>query len=849
MGITMAQEKRFLFILGAGHDKKQCNHVLDKFKDIDVIYDDHINSLHSYKKNHENDSRDLTVLFLAHGSVNEDKDGNKEHYCDFEVKKTEKTSATIKQIQDFTGTNKIIMASCYAGAIPKTLQKNFQGDDIDVLVFGSSKYKTFVNENIDTLYETKKLLENKECQNTIDLFAKISAYSGQTLHLARIADNEFSSVKRQAREKSQEITSKDKNNEESQLLKQVRESLQKHANEEENPKKANATLEAMHRNQKDRALEWLKSINLNQEKSYKSHTSIIKKLGNILLFSAEYNQLEIFDSVLKEIKNKNYPKSILESKNFIEDTILHCSLANQNTQIVESIFKNLGNSQKLNDLITSKNGSNKTALHLAAANNNPEAIKLIFDELNNPDDIEKLINERDCHGNTAFHYAVFSNNLNSIASILNISQDPKSLVAAKDQDTRTFLHLAAKNKNSEAIKLIFDKLDNPNDIGELINEREHDGSSAFHYIVTFDDTDLTKTFLDKSKNPKKLITAQDQDNRTSLHLAAKNNNSKAIELIFDTLNNPDDIEKLINEIDYDGNTALHYAVLSNDIDSTTSILNRSQDVKKLITIENQDDKNPLHLAVQNKNLEMVKLLLKKLDNQKDIEELISEKNKFGHTVLYQSVKNNNAEMVKELLKNVKDEKIASEIITSKSNKGYTVLHYAAANNSMEILKELLDNLHDTNLIKNLINQEDKDKSTVLHLAVENDNVEMVEYLLEKVNTPDKSPDETKKLIDKQDKSGNSALHIAAIKKCSAEIIEKLLNHGADINLRNKRNDTPEDIAEKRKNSVFIETLDKFKEIKENSLSLSTSGRPPSPILENSSISQDKTQDRNSNRSL
>mmetsp|Transcript_24878 Transcript_24878/g.39964 ORF Transcript_24878/g.39964 Transcript_24878/m.39964 type:complete len:316 (+) Transcript_24878:82-1029(+) len=119
------------------------------------------------------------------------------------------------------------------------------------------------------------------------------------------------------------------------------------------------------------------------------------------------------------------------------------------------------------------------------------------------------------------------------------------------------------------------------------------------------------------------------------------------------------------------------------------------------------------------------------------------------------------------------------------------LFLAAKSNDTKKLKALIESKEDPNL-------EDEDNWTPLHWAVKYRNIEAVELLIEAKTKPNEKND-----------YGQSPLHLAVEKQGgSYEIAKKLLEAGADPNLRDKAHITPYEITILEKNIPMINLLRK-----------------------------------------
>ncbi len=118
------------------------------------------------------------------------------------------------------------------------------------------------------------------------------------------------------------------------------------------------------------------------------------------------------------------------------------------------------------------------------------------------------------------------------------------------------------------------------------------------------------------------------------------------------------------------------------------------------------------------------------------------------------------------------------VLNERNKRGHTPFMLAAAFNSFNIMELLLKKV----AIKNdLLESIDFKGNSVLHLALLNNHENCALFILDKI--------ENEKLINLQNKQGQTALHLAA-KKGFTTVVEILLSKGANIWLQNKQKQTP-----------------------------------------------------------
>ncbi|XP_022163100.1 ankyrin repeat domain-containing protein 27-like [Myzus persicae] len=294
------------------------------------------------------------------------------------------------------------------------------------------------------------------------------------------------------------------------------------------------------------------------------------------------------------------------------------------------------------------------------------------------------------------------------------------------------------------------------------------------------------------------INALDNFSLTPAHYAALRGQQNA--LLF-LLHN-----KALMIGDNEGNTPLHLCC-SNGHDLCVKALlyfMEFSDSKLNINVQNNQGDTPLHLSFKWGYTNVVQILI-----EQDGDPLV--RNRRGQTCFDCAHNSKMVEMFKTNKKNYTErvrrssveitlqQKMIGKIITAISDgdirlvqhylgiddenqnintfvdincsnyKGYTPLHVAAAKGQTNILKMLIGYGADINSLTT------SEQYTALHLAVKNKMTGVIDVLL----------DSKKCNINNQDNSGNSALHYA----CTigdANIITKLLEHGADLGTINKK---------------------------------------------------------------
>lgn len=188
---------------------------------------------------------------------------------------------------------------------------------------------------------------------------------------------------------------------------------------------------------------------------------------------------------------------------------------------------------------------------------------------------------------------------------------------------------------------------------------------------------------------------------------------------------------------------------------------------------------PLHNAAHFGNGEVTRVLL---ENGADV----NAKNAEGNTPLFAAVHQQNAEVTAMLIGKGAD-------VNAKNNYGYAPIRAASRNGNAEILKILIEGGGDVNV-------KDNQGSTPLHVAVDEGDAETVGILID--NGAD---------IDAIGAFGDSPIH-SAVAHRHVIIVEMLVAKGARLTIRDRRGNTPLDIAEQAGDSELIAILKRHRSV-------------------------------------
>ncbi|XP_064626233.1 E3 ubiquitin-protein ligase MIB1-like [Lineus longissimus] len=304
----------------------------------------------------------------------------------------------------------------------------------------------------------------------------------------------------------------------------------------------------------------------------------------------------------------------------------------------------------------------------------------------------------------------------------------------------TALQAASQNGHLEVIKVLMKY-----DVDMEMEDK--DGDRAVHHAAFGDEAGV----IDLLHRGGCDVNARNKRRQTPLHIGVNKGHVSVVKTLLERGGHP-------SLQDSEGDTPLHDAISKKRDDMLALMLEHGAD----ITITNNNGFNALHHAALRGNPSAMRILLSKLPRP--------------------------------------------WIVDEKKDDGYTALHLAALNNHIEVA-ELLVHHGKANLDIQNVNLQ-----TALHLAVERQHTQIVRLLVREncnLNIPDKDGDtplhealrhhtlsQLRQLQDMQD-VGKLLMGLGtpgADKKSSASIACFLAANGADLNIKNKKGQTPLDLC-------------------------------------------------------
>ena len=416
-----------------------------------------------------------------------------------------------------------------------------------------------------------------------------------------------------------------------------------------------------------------------------------------------------------------------------------------------------------------KRESGFTPLHIATSKRNLDMCQMLLEH-------KADVHARDNRGNTPLHLALYDDELEISRILLEYNAE----VNSRNENGSTPLLIASSNGNIDLFRLL------------LVHNADvfvHDngGNTSLHLAAFGGHLEVVRSLLELEAD----VDSLNGQGLTPSQRALDGRHKEYVDVVWLLLNHGADV-KHVKVHEKSGNTLLHFAASEGHLEVARTLLEQKADVDSL----NGEGLAPLHRASEGRHegcLDIVRLLLYHganvnvhdndrntplhfaasyghlevarvlLEHKADVNIL----NMGGLTPLHHTFKRERGDIAWLLLNHGADVKGHDE-------SGNTLLHLAALTGDLELARISLERIADT------INSQNDDGLTALLLALERENLDVAQLLL------DHNAD-----VNVRDKRGNTPLHVAvSTGNGHLDICRILLNRNAEVNSRNHHGSTP-----------------------------------------------------------
>uniref|UniRef100_A0A1B6FN48 Uncharacterized protein n=1 Tax=Cuerna arida TaxID=1464854 RepID=A0A1B6FN48_9HEMI len=377
------------------------------------------------------------------------------------------------------------------------------------------------------------------------------------------------------------------------------------------------------------------------------------------------------------------------------------------------------------------------------------------------------VDERNVKGETALHIAVaYGNSLTGPMAL-----DRGKMIDARYYRGKISVHTdVMKNCRKMVTKLL--------DSGASINLRDNEGNTPLHIAVRMNRYELVEDLLNRGA----IMDIQNNDGQNPLDLAMIHGNlavanklithgmiledKKCRELAFKAISwnsmtllcNLLDRGVAVDTVVVNGETLLHTATKMSHVAIVGTLLDRGANINAV----DNSKRTSLNYALFNFDLPLIHMLIDRGANTN-----ISYEN--GFTPIHAAVRVNSIKLLDKLLLKGWD-------VDVKTKNNDTPLHTAVKNNNLSMVQLLIER-------GAYINSKNYKGNTPLHYAVHFKDLSIIDFLL--VQGAD---------INAANNKRETALHFAANIEHGKDIVERLLNGGANVDAMNIKGQHPFFIA-------------------------------------------------------
>ncbi|XP_064643262.1 ankyrin-1-like isoform X3 [Lineus longissimus] len=323
-----------------------------------------------------------------------------------------------------------------------------------------------------------------------------------------------------------------------------------------------------------------------------------------------------------------------------------------------------------------------------------------------------------------------------------LTSDPVSLKLEMKLMSSTLLHCAVLNEQRERVEEL------------LLNEKGARGSvdkydrTALHIAALIRDPQMVTSLADS-----KDIDRRDMFGKSPLYLAAESGNTENVSIMMELGAEPDTVDMF-------GLSPIFAAIRGRWLETVNLLLSKDVDINRQCKI----GAAPIHFAALNGDIEIVRVLLDKGAKANLVD-------KMEATPLILAARFGNIKVGLKLL-----EVYTPEDVRKANMDGDQAIHFAVTTDNLELVETLIDRGADKDA-KNEFG------FTPLHFAVLSRNLPAVTFLVKKAGVN----------VNAVDKDGNQAIHFA-VTTANLELVETLIDRGADKDAKNEFGFTPLHLA-------------------------------------------------------
>ena len=404
----------------------------------------------------------------------------------------------------------------------------------------------------------------------------------------------------------------------------------------------------------------------------------------------------------------------------------------------------------------------QTTLLQAAKEEDYKSLRIIFNNF-------PMVIDMEFEGvGTLLHFAVKDGNIKMVTFLLEYEACTESFIGFGNNQKLSPLHLAIQSKRLDLVKILLDHE------ASILNSYRLYGYTAIKMAIEARDFDSLKLMY--QKYPCCLPNNSEEDGFSgfsTFHKAVYEGDLELVKFLMGpkTRLNCSNNEKM---------TPLHHAAQFGNLDILKILLGNEANVN----VQDNKQRTPLHYAAKSGHYEVVIELLNANANI-EVQDLDKA------TALHLAAGFKNITML--LLQN-------NANIKALDNKDQSVLHYAAMRGELDLIKHLLEldasllehgnaklfqflfDKHSNNVDDNLLDE-------ILPFAIKTGKMDVVKMITDKSKS-------THNLFP---------LHCAA-KIGTLEMIKTLVDHGYEVQQKNKENKTPLDIAIENSNGIVVTFL-------------------------------------------